>query len=89
MRNKMNNMRIIEDSIDAGMVYRTLREMENDGLIISKWDTGGPGAARRVYEVTPKANTKIEKWADEIGKEIGCLEAFLKRLKDFAPEIPK
>lgn len=78
---KLNDLEIIEDSIDPGTVYRTLRNIEKDGLIKSRWDTEGPGPARRIYEVTSAANAEIEIWVKEIEKEIGLFEALLKQLK--------
>ena len=38
---------------DRGVVYRTLRVMEADGLVASAWDRSPNGPARRTYTVTP------------------------------------
>ena len=38
---------------DRGLVYRTLRAMEADGLVASAWDSSPVGPARRIYAVTP------------------------------------
>lgn len=38
---------------DRGLVYRTLRAMEADGLVASAWDLSPTGPARRTYSVTP------------------------------------
>ncbi len=37
---------------DRGFVYRTLRAMEADGLVVSTWDASPSGPARRTYRVT-------------------------------------
>ncbi|RLA10658.1 MAG: poly-beta-hydroxybutyrate-responsive repressor, partial [Gammaproteobacteria bacterium] len=37
---------------NSGTLYRTLRQMEKNGLISSLWDTSTDGPARRVYSVT-------------------------------------
>ncbi len=39
-------------SVDASVVYRVLREMEESGWVSSCWDTAGSGPPRRVYTVT-------------------------------------
>jgi PadR family transcriptional regulator PadR len=38
---------------DRGFVYRTLRAMEAEGLVLSAWDPSPSGPARRMYSVTP------------------------------------
>ena len=44
---------IIDANLDAGVVYRYLRDMEEQGLLHSEWKTGGPGVPRKVYHLTP------------------------------------
>ncbi|MCM2532318.1 poly-beta-hydroxybutyrate-responsive repressor [Neobacillus pocheonensis] len=39
-------------SIDQGNVYRTLRQLEKDDLVNSKWDTTTDGPAKRIYSLT-------------------------------------
>ena len=38
--------------VDAGGLYRTLRSMEKDGLVASRWDDSEVGPKRRVYRLT-------------------------------------
>ncbi len=40
------------EQINPGILYRTLRQMENEGLGKSTWETSGDGPARRVYAIT-------------------------------------
>src|SRR5215213_6497586 len=41
------------EEINAGSLYRTLRQMEKEGLCKSEWDTSeGGGPARRIYYIT-------------------------------------
>ena len=39
---------------DRGFVYRTLRTMDAEGLVLSGWDTSPVGPSRRTYRVTPQ-----------------------------------
>src|SRR5215213_7819936 len=41
-------------SIDAGAMYRTLRQLETDGCVKSRWVTSNTGPQRRAYRVTAK-----------------------------------
>jgi len=34
---------------DVGAIYRSLRSMEKEGWVKSKWDTKGTGPAKRIY----------------------------------------
>jgi len=38
---------------DTSLLYKTLRGMEEDGLVKSEWDTEGSGPAKRIYHLTP------------------------------------
>lgn len=62
---------------DAGYVYRTLRLMEAKGLITSKWNTDGPGPAKRVYAITPLGIGVLRDWARTLENLKTSLEAFL------------
>lgn len=52
--------------VDPGLLYRTLRQLEQDGLVRSTWDTEGPGAARRLYELTPEGVEHLHAWAIDV-----------------------
>lgn len=80
---KLSDLGIEEEKLDAGTVYRTLRGMEKEGLIESKWITEGPGPARRNYEVTTKATAEIGMWVKEVEKQKKLLSGFLERLKKY------
>ncbi len=66
-----------ENLADPGMLYRTLRQFEQDGLVTSAWDTGGHGPARRVYQLTDAGREYLEWWATDIRKTRAQLEQFL------------
>lgn len=44
---------LIDEDLDPAVVYRYMREMEEEGLLVSNWDTTGGGVPRRVYRLTP------------------------------------
>ena len=68
-----------EESPDAdpGLLYRTLRQFEQDGLVRSVWDTAGGGAARRVYEITPEGLEYLHAWAVNVRRTRQRLDRFL------------
>jgi poly-beta-hydroxybutyrate-responsive repressor len=56
------------EQINPGTVYRTLRQMEKEGLCDSEWDTSSDGAARRTYFITDDGEACLDAWV-EAGKE--------------------
>ena len=47
---------------DQGAVYRTLRRLEESGCVVSRWETGGSGPARRIYEITAAGRDLLHRW---------------------------
>jgi len=62
---------------DPAMVYRTLRYLEKEGFVLSKWDTKGTGPAKRIYELTQKGYGLLHLWAKSITTRKQVLEKFL------------
>ena len=62
---------LIDPDLDPGVVYRYLRDMEDEGLLFSEWETEGPGVPRRVYRLTETGETFVQ----------GCVEN-LRRTRD-------
>ncbi len=55
------------EAMNPGTYYRTLRQMEKDGLCESEWDTssrGGP--ARRVYTITDAGEAYLGFWVEAL-----------------------
>ena len=66
-----------ENWSDPGMLYRTLRQFEQDGLVTSAWDTEGRGPARRVYRLTDAGREYLEWWATDLRQTRAQLDQFL------------
>jgi PadR family transcriptional regulator, regulatory protein PadR len=66
---------------DAAMVYRTLRYLEKEGFVTSKWDTKGAGPAKRNYSLTKKGTGLLHLWAESIETRKQVLEKFLEQYK--------
>ncbi len=62
---------------DPGLLYRTLRQFEEEGLVRSSWDTSSAGAARRVYELTDQGREYLHAWAVNIRRTRERLDRFL------------
>ena len=64
------------NTINPGTLYRTLRQMENNGLVRSKWETSKRGAARRVYSITDAGETCLDFWAESLEQCQEEIDAF-------------
>ncbi len=52
------------EQINPGSVYRTLRQIENEGFCESEWDTSESGPARRMYSITDEGEAYLDAWAE-------------------------
>jgi PadR family transcriptional regulator PadR len=52
------------EEINSGIVYRTLRQLEREGLCQSEWETVKGGPARRMYSITDEGVEYLDAWAD-------------------------
>jgi poly-beta-hydroxybutyrate-responsive repressor len=50
-------------NLEMSTLYRTLRQLEKDGLLHSGWEPGPSGPARRVYFLTEAGQTWLDTWA--------------------------
>src|SRR6516225_1276747 len=49
--------------LEMSTLYRTLRQLEKDGLLRSDWEPGPAGPARRVYSLTDAGQAWLDAWA--------------------------
>lgn len=66
----------VEGQAPPGMVYRHLRELEENGLVSSEWQTTGTGPAKRIYQITSEGLEVLNFW-------IGYMETQADRLLNF------
>ncbi len=64
------------EQINPGSVYRTLRQMENEGLLESEWETAEGGPARRMYYITDAGEAYLDAWADAYRQYQQVMESF-------------
>ncbi len=66
----------IEGEAPPGMVYRHLRQMEEDNLVHSEWETKDVGAAKRIYTITEEGKEVLTYW-------IKFMETKAKKIENF------
>jgi poly-beta-hydroxybutyrate-responsive repressor len=78
---KLDNFGFPKTNPDPAMVYRTLRYLEKEGFVVSKWDTKGTGPAKRNYSLTQKGIGLLHLWAESIAMRKQVLEKFIKQYR--------
>ncbi len=67
----------IEGSAPPGMIYRHLRQLEEDGLVASEWDTEGAGPAKRIYRLTADGEEMLVQWIEYMERRAKDLKYFI------------
>jgi len=62
--------------MNPGTFYRTLRQMEKDGMVSSTWDTSVAGPVRRVYSITQAGEVYLKFWADSLNQYQKTMNTF-------------
>jgi PadR family transcriptional regulator PadR len=68
--------------IDVGNVYRVLRALEEDGIVVSEWSADLPGPAKRTYELTLAGRRLLDRWAESLAEAEKRIGAFLRRYEE-------
>ena len=68
-----------EERVDVGNLYRTLRSLEDEGLVTSEWQPELPGPAKRTYTLTAEGHAVLESWLAAVAQLRDGLTLFLER----------
>ncbi|TGE36141.1 PadR family transcriptional regulator [Desulfosporosinus fructosivorans] len=75
---KINASGFSEIEADPATIYRNLRRMEEDGLVISEWETNHAGPARRAYHLSTEGHSALNYCVHLIADKVEKMQAFLK-----------
>lgn len=50
----------------SGVVYRALRRMEQEGVVVSEYDGSDRTISRRRYSITESGETCLERWVEAL-----------------------
>ena len=67
------------ERVDVGNLYRILRALEDEGLVVSEWRADLPGPARRTYELTPVGLRVLDQWVEALRRAQDGIQTFLDR----------
>jgi DNA-binding PadR family transcriptional regulator len=75
---RLNELGVASEGVDVGMAYRTLRELETEGLVASEW-VAESGAPRREYRLTNEGRAALGEWASVMCERGRLIDDFLAR----------
>ena len=75
---RLNELGVSAEGVDVGMAYRTLRELDADGLASSEWEAAS-GAPRREYRLTREGRAALAEWASVMCERGRLIDDFLAR----------
>ena len=68
-----------DDAVDLGNLYRLLRSLEAEGIVVSRWRDDLPGRAKRTYALTDSGRALLDTWATALRRADDTIAAFLQR----------
>jgi poly-beta-hydroxybutyrate-responsive repressor len=83
----LSSFGFVEGQAPPGMIYRHLRDLEENGLVSSEWQTDGGGPAKRVYELTPEGEEVLGFWIDYMRKQADKLLNFVEMYRQVSREV--
>lgn len=74
-------------TVEPGTIYRNLRRMESDGLVVSTWETSESGPARRQYNITALGLESLREAAARLEHQMTQIQEFLQLYRKLAEEV--
>ena len=66
-----------EQRVEMGNLYRLLRSLEEEGLVVSEWADG-----KRTYAITDAGLRLLDEWVDALRRALVRTEEFIKRYEE-------
>ena len=68
-----------DERVEMGNLYRLLRALEEEGLVLSEWDATSAGPAKRRYAITETGAQLLDQWVDALRTSQERTGRFLER----------
>jgi PadR family transcriptional regulator PadR len=78
-----------EDRVDVGNLYRTLRSLEDEGIVASEWSGDLPGPTKRTYTLTSEGHDLLAAWLEAVEELRDGLTDFLERARKGGDNVRK
>lgn len=81
LANELKAHALTDAEIEVAALYRTLRQLEKNGNVISVWNVGGSGPARRLYKLTSNGERHFEEWIVVLGHLSKSMARFVREAR--------
>jgi len=82
---KLPTLALTDASIECAAPYKTLRQLEESGCVVSEWDVGEAGPARRIYRLTPRGEQHLREWIVVLGNMAQSMRRFVRVASNRGP----
>jgi PadR family transcriptional regulator PadR len=87
LANELSQYALTDAEVEAAALYRTLRTLEQNGNVTSRWDTGNTGPARRVYKLTAEGEEHLREWTAVLTHMSNSMAHFLRAARTDEPGV--
>src|SRR5262245_7299747 len=70
-----------EARVDVGNLYRVLRALEDEAIVVAEWSADLPGPAKRTYTLTDDGRLLLDAWLAALGELDEDLQRFTARTR--------
>lgn len=74
----LNDHALTDAEIERAALYRTLKQLEINGHVMSEWDVSGSGPARHVYRLTDSGEEHLREWSVVLDKLSQAMAHFVR-----------
>jgi poly-beta-hydroxybutyrate-responsive repressor len=74
---ELSQRKLLGQDVDVGNLYRTLRRMEGEGLVVSAWNEQDTGPNKRVYQITQFGEESLVNWGTALEQRTSLIYNFL------------
>jgi PadR family transcriptional regulator PadR len=82
--NDLHRHALTDAEIERAALYRTLRNLEANGNVVSEWETDAGGPARRVYKLTKRGEQHLQEWAEVLDHVSAAMARFVKETRSLS-----
>ncbi|MBZ5657406.1 MAG: helix-turn-helix transcriptional regulator [Acidobacteriia bacterium] len=85
LASELSQYALTDAEVEAAALYRTLRTLEQNGHVTSRWHTGSTGPARRVYKLTAEGKEHLREWVAVLTHMSNSMTHFLRAARNHKP----
>ena len=72
---------LTDAEVDKAALYRSLRQLEQNGHVVSEWELRESGPARRVYSLTSSGERHLVEWTEVLDNLSSSMAGFVEKAR--------